>query len=86
VDEPTPDAVDPNRPVYVYVQVADHIAAQIGTGRLAPGAMLPSERRLAELYGVSYLTVRRAVRELRERGLVVTLPGRGNYAAELPPA
>jgi DNA-binding GntR family transcriptional regulator len=74
--------INPARPVYVYVQVADDIAEQIRSGILAPGAMLPAERDLAEIYGVAYLTARRAVRELRDRGLVVTLPARGTFVVE----
>lgn len=74
--------MDPSRPVYIYVQIADAIAAQIASGRLLPGAMLPGERALMEQYGVALHTARRAVRELRERGLVVTLPAKGTYIAE----
>jgi DNA-binding GntR family transcriptional regulator len=84
MDSDRSDRIDPARPVYVYVQLADDIADQIEAGRLAPGAMLPAERDLAAQYGVAYLTARRAVRELRGRGLVVTLPGKGTYVAELP--
>lgn len=86
MDDDRSHAVDPKRAVYVYVQVADDIAGQIASGRLAPGAMLPAERDLARQYGVAYLTARRAIRELRERGLVVTLPAKGNYVAGQPQA
>jgi DNA-binding GntR family transcriptional regulator len=65
----------------VYVQVADHLAARIGAGELAPGTRLPPERDLAAEYGVAYNTLRRAVEELRNRGLVTTLRGHGNYVA-----
>ncbi|KAB1146853.1 winged helix-turn-helix transcriptional regulator [Streptomyces luteolifulvus] len=78
--------VDPSRPVYVYVQVADHIAGLIASGKLAPGARLEGERELAEQLGVAIGTVRRAVEELRERGLVTTLPGKGTYVVEPPAA
>lgn len=74
--------IDPARPVHVYVQLADHIAARIVAGDLHPGARLPAERDLATEYGVSADTVRRAVAVLRERALVVTLTGRGTYVAE----
>lgn len=77
--------VDPSRPVYVWRQVADHIAARIASGELQPGARLEGERELAESLGVAVGTVRRAVEDLRERGLVVTLPAKGTYIAE-PPA
>ena len=74
-------AFDPEAagPSYVYVQVADHIAARITAGELSPGARLPGERDLAEEYGVALGTIRRAVQELRDRGLVVTLPAKGTY-------
>ena len=74
--------IDPARPVHIYVQLADHIAGRIAGGDLRPGARLPAERDLAAEYGVSIDTVRRAVVMLRDRGLIVTLTGRGSYVAE----
>jgi GntR family transcriptional regulator len=76
VPEFDPDAGDPG---YMYAKVADHIAARIAAGELPPGAMLPGERELAAGYGVAIGTVRRAVEELRSRGLVVTLPAKGTF-------
>jgi GntR family transcriptional regulator len=73
-------------PAYMYARVADHVAARIAAGELAPGAMLPGEREMAAEYGVAIGTVRRAVEELRDRGLVVTLAGKGTYVTEAPPA
>jgi DNA-binding GntR family transcriptional regulator len=64
---------------YVYVLVADHIAARIAAGELQPGARLPAERELAREYGVAIGTARRAVKELVGRGLVRVLPGRGTF-------
>ena len=65
--------------------IADDIAAQIEDGRLQPEARLPAEPELVELYGgVARETVRRAVKELRRRGLIETVPGKGSYV--LPPA
>lgn len=65
----------------MYAKVADHVAARIAAGELPPGAMLPAERDMAEQYGVAIGTVRRAVEELRGRGLVVTLPAKGTYVS-----
>ncbi|MBE3000129.1 winged helix-turn-helix transcriptional regulator [Nocardiopsis sp. HNM0947] len=62
--------------------VADHISAAVDTGKLRPGSRLPPERELAESYGVSYMTVRRAMKELRERGVVVSVHGKGTFIAE----
>ncbi|KIZ14490.1 GntR family transcriptional regulator [Streptomyces natalensis] len=70
----------------LYVAVADHVAARIASGDLKVGARLPAERDLAVEYGVSYVTMRRATAVLRERGLIVTVHGRGTFVAESPPA
>jgi DNA-binding GntR family transcriptional regulator len=66
-------------PQYEYVKLADTIAAEIASGKIPAGAALPSERAMMEIYSVSIGTVRRAVRELRERGLVATLPAKGTF-------
>jgi GntR family transcriptional regulator len=70
---------DPASPVPLYTQVADHVAAQIKTGALERGQKLPAERDLADEWGVAYQTVRRAMRELRERGLIVSVVGKGTF-------
>ena len=64
-----------------YVRVADDIAARIASGELKPGARLRAERELAEHYGVSYGTIRRAMEVLRERGLITTIHGRGTFVS-----
>ncbi|MBB4935288.1 DNA-binding GntR family transcriptional regulator [Lipingzhangella halophila] len=66
----------------LYVQLADIVAAKIKSGELQPDRPIPAETRLAEEYGIARLTARRAVRELRDRGLVVTVPGKGTFVAE----
>jgi GntR family transcriptional regulator len=63
----------------VTVQVAVDIEADIDAGRLAPDTRLPSEAELATQYGVARVTVRRAIAQLRDRGKVVTVHGRGTY-------
>ncbi|MEU2674236.1 winged helix-turn-helix domain-containing protein [Streptomyces sp. NPDC007164] len=69
-----------NDPIqYVYVQVADRVEREIRDGRLPHGARLPNERDMSAQYGVAPGTARRAVQELRERGLVVTLPNKGTF-------
>jgi DNA-binding GntR family transcriptional regulator len=62
-----------------YVQVADHITARIEAGEFPSETRLPPERELADDYKVAYNTLRRAMDVLRDRGLVITLRGHGNY-------
>lgn len=64
---------------YVYVTIADGIERDIKSGRIPLGARLPGIVDLAEQHAVATGTIRRAVRLLRERGLVQTLPAKGTY-------
>lgn len=61
------------------LQLTDHLEALIAAGRYPVNSMLPNEREMVPEYGVSIDTVRRALEELRKRGLVVTLPSKGSY-------
>jgi GntR family transcriptional regulator len=74
-----PFDLDAGEPGYIWQAVADHIAARIEAGDLTPGARLPGERDLAAEYGVALMTARRALKDLRERGLVRTLPSKGTF-------
>jgi GntR family transcriptional regulator len=67
-----------------YERVADAIEADIRSGELPPGMRLQPERFLMAEFGVSYGTVRHAVKVLRDRGLVRTRHGEGNYVKARP--
>jgi DNA-binding GntR family transcriptional regulator len=69
--------VDPFGSEYAYVQVAEDIQRRIAEGEIS--MKLPSERSIADEYGVAYTTVRHATAVLRERGLIVTIHGRGTF-------
>ena len=55
---------------------------EILSGRLAAGSRLPSERALADRYGVSRPVVRETMRTLVERSLVDVVPGRGAFVRQ----
>ncbi len=75
--------VNPYGRDHSYVQVADDVGRRISVGEIT--LKLPSERALAEEYQVAYTTVRHAMQILRERGMIVTIHGRGTFvAAALP--
>src|SRR5262245_6640116 len=63
-------------------QVMAHLVADIRSGRLGPGARLPTEQALTEVLGVSRAVVREAVAALRADGLIVTRRGSGAYVAD----
>ena len=49
---------------------------------LSPGTMLPSERALADRYGVARMTVRQELERLESKGLIYRVQGKGTFVAE----
>ncbi len=68
----------------LYARIKDHITAQIRSGALAAGARVPSENELVESFGISRMTVNRALRELTSEGFVARIPGVGTFVREQP--
>ena len=66
-----------------YAQVKDFLKRGLSTGRWEPGALMPSESELVAQFGVSRMTITRALRELQNEGLVTRVQGLGTYAAHL---
>ncbi|WP_420012939.1 GntR family transcriptional regulator [Tateyamaria sp.] len=63
----------------IYVQIADLLTRDIVAGRLIDGERLPPERDMATELGVSVGTLRKALRDMTEKGLVERVQGSGNY-------
>lgn len=76
----------PNRasPIPVYRQIADVLRAEI-EGGLQPGDKIASERKLADRFDVSVLTVRQAIALLRSEGLLESQQGKGVFVRSRPP-
>jgi GntR family histidine utilization transcriptional repressor len=66
-----------------YARVKHYLKRELSHGRWAPGALMPSEAELVAKFGVSRMTVNRALRELQSEGLVERVQGAGTYAAPL---
>lgn len=62
-----------------YLAIAEALADDIAGGKLAPGARLPTHRRLAEQIGVTVGTITRAYAEAQRRGLISGEIGRGSF-------
>ena len=63
----------------LYQQVSRDLMERLSGDDLQKGAMLPSEAELCEEYGVSRITIRAAIAQLVERGLLVRRPGVGTF-------
>lgn len=70
-------------PLAPYAQVKQHLKDGLAGGRWPPGALMPSEAALVAQFGVSRMTVNRALRELQAEGLVDRVQGVGTFAAPL---
>ena len=66
-----------------YRAIAADLAAKIRDGHYAPGEALPGQRELSTAYGVTLMTLRQALRELSDEGLIVQRPGKGTFVAPL---
>ena len=60
-----------------YVQLAAILRARIASGEIT--ARLPGERALQQEFDLAPVTIRKAVRLLRDEGLVRTVPGMGTW-------
>jgi DNA-binding FadR family transcriptional regulator len=62
--------------------IAQDLASQIQSGKLAPGLQLPTERELATTYATSRAVVRRGLEALEKEGLITRKVGRGTFVSE----
>ncbi|MBQ4809086.1 GntR family transcriptional regulator [Phaeobacter sp. HS012] len=68
-----------------YVRLRQRIEDGIETGLLPKSAPLPAEREIATLTGLSRVTVRRAMQDLVDRGIIVQRQGSGSFVADGTP-
>jgi len=66
----------------LYLKVKRHILDNIGSGKWATSTRVPSENDIVKSFGVSRMTANRALRELRDEGILVRIAGVGSFVAE----
>jgi len=69
-------------PIPKNYQLRAELEPQIAEGQPSPGAFLPPERVLLQLYGVSRTTLREALRPLLLEGTLVSVRGKGIMVAQ----
>ncbi len=72
-------AAQPSHALPLYVQISELLIRDIASGRLIDGERLPPERDMAEGLGISIGTLRKALADLTEKGLLERVQGSGNY-------
>ena len=78
---PVPDVNDPRA---AYEQIADDLRRQVKDGLVRVGSRLPSQRELAERYGVAVGTLRAALDKLADEGVVSRSSTRGTFVLKTP--
>lgn len=63
----------------LYAKLRDSLRAEIRSGRYRDGSPMPSEASLGERFRVSRITVRQALSELRNEGLIYKVNGKGSF-------
>ena len=69
-------------PLPLYVQIRDSLRRQILDGTYQVHERLPSENEMMGVFGVSRITIRQALRDLHNEGLVFSAQGKGTFVSK----
>lgn len=72
-----------NIPISLYYQLKEELMKKIISKQWPPGEKIPSEKELCSLYGVSRITVRKALDELERSGHLVRRQGKGTFVTNI---
>lgn len=74
------DNLENHKPIYLLV--SEELADLIESGKLKAGDKLPSESQVCQQYGISRMTVRQAIGELINQGIVESIRGKGTFVTK----
>ncbi|MEU8248603.1 winged helix-turn-helix domain-containing protein [Nonomuraea sp. NPDC048916] len=77
--------LDPEGDTHLYLQISEVIRSRI-VHELSPGDPVASEAQIQQEFGVARTTARRAIRVLRDEGLIHTVQGEGTFVGALDQA
>jgi len=77
--------IDHKNALPLYMQIVDDISRQIAIGKIKPGEKIRSQSELAREYGVSLITIKKALYELIREKLLYSRVGKGTYVSEVSP-
>lgn len=78
----TPKKLSSQSPQPLYVQIKDQLRQRILEGGYQPHERLPSENALMKAFDVSRITIRQALRDLHNEGLVFSAQGKGTFVSK----
>lgn len=75
-------AVDKNLPMPLYFQLKESLRRRIVSKEWKPGAKIPTEAEICQLYNVSRITARKALEELQQDGYLDKKQGKGTFVRD----
>jgi GntR family transcriptional regulator, arabinose operon transcriptional repressor len=78
------NAIQSDSPTPIRSQLKELLLQEIRNGRFKPGCRIPSERKIAERYGISRASVRESISELLNSGLLFRTVGKGTFVSPTP--
>ncbi|GAC1346497.1 MAG: transcriptional regulator NagR [Ktedonobacteraceae bacterium] len=75
------ESIDKQSPIPLYYQIMNQLREKIARGKYPVNGALPTERELVETYQVSRMTIRQALSELVNEGILVRRKGIGTFVA-----
>lgn len=70
-------------PIPLYLQISESIGREIVAGRFSAGDRLAPERDLAKQFGTTVRTLRKALSDLQQQGMIERVQGSGNYVRSI---
>lgn len=67
-------------------EIADALRTRIAAGEFAPGALIPSVRKVADQYQCARMTAQSALRILSDEGVITTIPQQGSIVSVREPS
>ncbi len=77
-------AIDQQNPTPLYRQIVEDFEERIKSGELKPGERVPTQTDQAQNYGVSLITIKKAMTDLVNRGILYSRIGKGTFVARSP--
>lgn len=74
--------IDKSSPIPIYFQLKKDIINKIAKGIWRSGESIASERELCEIYAVSRMTIRQAIGELVQEGILTRQKGKGTFVCD----
>lgn len=76
------EKINRHNSIPLYLQVISQLVKKINNNEWENGEKLPTEKELSDIFGVSLITIRKALQELNMQGMIYKIHGKGSYVSK----